>query len=84
MFRFMLNAEVNGKLELTLVKGRQRLRRILRCKNFGNGESSPSLFLDVVNLYLIKFRERWILNERAFYSFIILLIILFIWNWILT
>ena len=55
-------------------------RRILRCKNFGKGESWPSLFLDVVNLYLIKFRHRWILNERTFYSFIIL----FIWKWILT
>ena len=47
-------------------------RRILRCKNFGNGESSPSLFLDVVNLYLTKFTKRWILHERAFYSFIYL------------
>ena len=55
-------------------------RWILRCINFGNGESSPSLFLDVVNLYLIKFKKRWILNEREFYSFIIL----FIWKWILT
>ena len=55
-------------------------RRILRCKNFRKGESWPSLFLDVVNLYLIKFRHRWILNERTFYSFIIL----FIWKWILT
>ena len=55
-------------------------RRIFRCKNFGKGESWPSLFLDVVNLYLIKFRHRWILNERTFYSFIIL----FIWKWILT
>ena len=55
-------------------------RRILRCKNFGKGESWPSLFLDVVNLYLMKFRHRWILNERTFYSFIIL----FIWKWILT
>ena len=54
-------------------------RRILRCINFGNGESSPSLFLDVVNLYLIKFKKRWILNKRAFYSFIIF----FIWKWIL-
>ena len=52
----------------------------LRCKNFGKGESWPSLFLDVVNLYLMKFRHRWILNERTFYSFIIL----FIWKWILT
>ena len=55
-------------------------RRILRCKSFGKGESWPSLFLDVVNLDLIKFRHRWILNERTFYSFIIL----FIWKWILT
>ena len=55
-------------------------RRILRCIDFGNGESSPNLLLDVVNLYLIKFKERWILNERAFYSFTIL----FIWKWILT
>ena len=55
-------------------------RRILRCKNFGKGESWPSLFLDVVNLYLMKFRHRWILNERTFYYFIIL----FIWKWILT
>ena len=55
-------------------------RRILMCINFGNGESSPNNFLDVVNLYLIKFKERWILNERAFYSFIIS----FIWKWIFT
>ena len=55
-------------------------RRILRCTNFGNCESLPSFFLDVVNLYLTKFRKRWIMNERAFYSFIIL----FIWKWILT
>ena len=55
-------------------------RRILRCENFGKGESWPSLFLDVVNLYLMNFRHRWILNERTFYSFIIL----FIWKWILT
>ena len=45
-------------------------RRILRCINFGNGESSPSQFLAVVNLYLIQFKERWILSERAFYSFV--------------
>ena len=55
-------------------------RRIFRCINFGNGESSPSLFLDVVNLYLMKFKKRWILNKREFYYFIIL----FIWKWILT
>ena len=55
-------------------------RWILRCKNIGKGESWPSLFLDEVNLYLMKFRHRWILNEHTFYSFIIL----FIWKWILT
>ena len=34
-------------------------RRILRCIiNLGNGESSPNAFLDVVNLYLIKSKER--------------------------
>ena len=32
-------------------------RRILRCINFWNGESSPNNFLDVVNLYLMKFKE---------------------------
>ena len=55
-------------------------RRILRCINFGNGESSSNQFLDVVNLNLIKFKERWILSERTFYHFIIL----FILKWILT
>ena len=48
--------------------------RILRCINLGNGESSPNNFLDVVNLYLIKFKERWILNEM---HFILLLFCLF-------
>ena len=33
-------------------------RRILRCINFGIGESSPNLFLDMVNLHLIIF-EAW-------------------------
>ena len=49
-------------------------RRILRCKNFGKGESWPSLFLDEVNLYLMKFRhgESWT-NAR----FILLLFCLF-------
>ena len=55
-------------------------RRILRCINFGIGESLPNLFLNVVNPYLVKFEARWILNERPFYCFIIL----FIWKWILT
>ena len=55
-------------------------RQILRCINFETGEYSPSLFLDVVNLYLIKFREQRIFNERMFYSFITF----FIWKWILT
>ena len=50
-------------------------RRILRCINFGIGESSPNLFLDVVNLYLIKSKERWILNWTCvlwFYYFVYL------------
>ena len=64
-----------------IVKDSTPFRRlILRCINFGNGESSPYHFLDLVNLYLIKFKELWILSERAFYS----LIILFILKWILT
>ena len=79
-----LYAAVNGQLELTLLKGRQRFDTVstsnLKVYRFRDGESSPSLILDEVNLYLIKFKERWILNERAFYS----LIILFIWKWILT
>ena len=54
--------------------------RILRCINFGIGESSPNIFLNMMNLYLVKFEARWILNERTFYGFIIL----FIWKWILT
>ena len=42
-------------------------RRILRYVNFGIGESSPILFLDMVNPHLIIFEARWILNEHAFY-----------------
>ena len=53
---------------------------ILRGINFGIGESSPNIFLSMVNLYLVKCEARWILNERTFYGFIIL----FIWKWILT
>ena len=55
-------------------------RWILRCLNFGIGESSPNLFLNMVNLYLVRSEARWILNEWAFYCFIIF----FIWKWILT
>ena len=55
-------------------------RQILRCINLGISESSPNLFLNMVNLYLVKFEKQWILNERAFYFFIIF----FIWKWILT
>ena len=50
--------------------------RILRYINFGIGESSPYLFLNMLNLYLVKFEVNL---ERAFYCFIIL----FIWKWIL-
>ena len=55
-------------------------QRILRCINFGIGESSPNLHLDIVNLYLMIFEAWWILNENVIYCFIIL----FIWKWILT
>ena len=55
-------------------------RQILRYINFGIGESWPISFLDLVNLHLITFEARWILNEHAFYCFIIF----FILKWILT
>ena len=73
-------ANLNSPSSMVVKDSTPFRRRILRCKNFGKGESWPSLFLDVVNLYLIKFRHQWILNERTFYSFIVL----FIWKWILT
>ena len=54
-----LYATVNGHLEPTLLKGRQKIRRrILRYINFSIGESSPILFLNMVNLNLIIF-EAW-------------------------
>ena len=55
-------------------------RRILVCINFGIGESSRNLFFKMVNLYLVKFEARWILNEWKCYCFVIF----FIWKWILT
>ena len=55
-------------------------RRILRYINFGIGESWPISIQDMVNLDLIIFEARWILNERAFYYFIIF----FVWKRILT
>ena len=55
-------------------------RRILRCIDFGISESSLNLFLKMMNIYLVEFKARWILKERAFYSFLIL----FISRWILT
>ena len=42
-------------------------RRILRYINFGIGESSPILFLDMMNLHLIIFEAFWILNELFYY-----------------
>ena len=39
--------------------------RILRCINFVTGESSPNSFLNMMNLYLVKFEAGWILNKRA-------------------
>ena len=55
------NAAVNGHLELTFLKGRQRLDAISMSNlliNFGIGESSAILFLDMVNLHLIIFEAR--------------------------
>ena len=56
------NAAINGYLELTLLKGRQRFDAMststVRCIHSGIGESSPNLFLNTVNLYLLKF-EAW-------------------------
>ena len=67
------NAAVNGYLELTswsFVKdSTPSRRRILRFINFGIGESSPNLFLSMLNLYLEKIEVRWILNERAFHCY---------------
>ena len=75
-----MHANLNSPSSRVVKDSTPSRRRILRCKNFGNRESSPTLFLNVVNLYLIKSYERWILNKRAFYCFIIF----FIWQWILT
>ena len=80
----MTNAAVNGQLELTFLKGRQRFDAIstsnLEVYKFRERWIFTYLFLDVVNLNRIRSNERWILNERAFYCFIIL----FIWKLILT
>ena len=38
----------------------------MRCINFGIGESLPSLFLCMVNLYLIIFESWSILNKCVF------------------
>ena len=45
-------------------------RRILKYVNFGIGESSPIIFLDMVNLHLIIYEAWRILNECAFYYFL--------------
>ena len=59
-----------------IVKGSTPSRRqILRCINFGIGESSPNLFLSMVNLYLVKFKAWWILKRVGvllFYYFLYL------------
>ena len=48
--------------------------RILRCLNFGIGESSPNLFLNMVNLYLVRFEAQWSWTNGLF---IVLLFSLF-------
>ena len=68
-----------GNLNLPFSRVASR-RRILRCIIFGIGESPPSLYLDMVNLYLMIFEAWWILNENVFYCFFILIN----WKWILT
>ena len=55
-------------------------RQILRYINFGIGEHSPYLFLDLMDLHVIISEVWWILNDRAFYCFIIF----FISKWNLT
>ena len=63
-----LYAAINWHLELTLLKGQQIPRhldsQILRSKSCGIGESSPDLFLHMVNLYLIISEAWWILNKH--------------------
>ena len=44
-------------------------RRILRCINFGNGESSTNPFLDVVNLYHNKIQRTVNLQRTCVLSF---------------
>ena len=65
---------------MQLSMGTLNSRQILWCINFGIGESSPNLFLNMVNLYQVRIEARWTLNELAFYCFIIF----FIWKGILT
>ena len=58
---FPIHAAIGGYLELPsrVVKDSvPSQHRILRCINFGIGESSPNLVLDMMNLYLEKFEAR--------------------------
>ena len=48
----------SSRIVKILTPSRRRTCRILRCINFGIGESSPNLFLNLLNLYLIKFETR--------------------------
>ena len=53
-----LHAAANQHLELALRKGHQRFDTIStlnhnRCKNFSMGESLPTLFLHMMNIYLM-------------------------------
>ena len=45
--------------------------RVAKIRRHLDVESSSNLFLNMMNLYLVKFEARWILNERAFHGFII-------------
>ena len=42
-------------------------RWTLSCINFGNGESSANLLLNMLILYLAKYEARWILKGHVFF-----------------
>ena len=64
-----LYATINGYLELALLEGHQRFNAIstsnLEVYKFWDWWIFTYLVLNRLNLYLVKFEARWILNERA-------------------
>ena len=65
--RTLLKVPIDGCINITHFASMGTLRTLLKGRQR-------------LNLYLVKFEARWILDEGAFYCFIIL----FIWKWILT